>query len=69
MPVTTAADNIFFYFSEKTSLDISCESSACSDKIKKNLECPPLQILLGALKVNNPLKLNQSNVKTIKAGH
>ena len=32
MPVTTAADDNFFififYFSEKTSLDISCESSA-----------------------------------------
>ena len=24
-PLTTAADDIFFFFSEKTSLDISCE--------------------------------------------
>ena len=54
----------FFFFSEKTSLDISCELSAkqtvhmkCQDlfslKNKKNfLECPLLQILLGALRVN-----------------
>ena len=27
-PITTAADDIFFYFSEETSLGMSCESSA-----------------------------------------
>ena len=59
-PVTTAADDnfLFFYFSEKTSLDISYESSAwqmihmkCQDlvfsekkKKKKKLECRLLQI-------------------------
>ena len=65
-PITTAADNFFyFYFSEKTSIDISCESSAwqtihmkCQDlfslknKKKKFFECRLLQILLGALRVN-----------------
>ena len=53
-----------FYFSEKTSLDISCESSAwqsihmkCQDlfslkkKEKEKIECRLLQILLGALRV------------------
>ena len=67
-PITTAADNIFFiyfffYFSEKTSLDISCELSAwqtihmkCQDLFslknkKKNLECYLLQILLVTLRV------------------
>ena len=53
-PITTVADdiqNFFFYFSEKTSLDIPCESSAwqmihkeCQDlfslkKKKKNAVC------------------------------
>ena len=66
-PITTAAvDNFSFYFSEKTSLDISCESSAkqmihmkCQDlfslKHKKNpiFECRLLQILLGALRVKD----------------
>ena len=58
--VTTAA--FFFYFSEKTSLDISCELSAWqtihmkyqdlfSLKNKKKIECPLLQILLGALRI------------------
>ena len=55
----------FLYFPEKTSLDISCESSAwqmshmkCQDlfslkkKKKENLECRLLQILLGTLRVN-----------------
>ena len=65
VPITTAADDnslTFFYFSEKTSLDISCESSAkqtihmkCQDlfslKNKKKFECHLLQILLGALRV------------------
>ena len=64
-PITTAADDscFFFYFSEKTSLNISCESSAwqmihmkCQDLFspknnKKNFECCLLQILLGALRV------------------
>ena len=66
-PITTAADDnifYFFYFSEKTSLDISCESSAwqmihmkCQDLFslknkKKNLfGCRLQQILLGALQV------------------
>ena len=63
--ITTAADDscFFFYFSEETSLDISCESSAwqmihmkCRDLFslknnKKNFECCLLQILLGALRV------------------
>ena len=68
MPITAAADDNFFYFliffSEKTSLDISCESSAwlmihmkCQDffflKNKKKIECRLLQILLGALRVNS----------------
>ena len=63
---TTANDNfllLFFYFSEKTSLEISCESSAdshemsrlFSEKKKKKLECCLLQILLGALRVNQQL--------------
>ena len=64
-PNTTAAD-IFFFFSEKTSLDISCELSAwqtihmkCQDlfslKNKKKIffEYRLLQILLGALRVNS----------------
>ena len=56
-------DTFLVFFSEKTSLDISCESSAwqtihmkCQDLFslnnKKNLECRLLQILLGALRVN-----------------
>ena len=68
-PITTAAnDNFFFFFyylSEKTSLDISCESSADNShkisrlvfsekKKKKKFECRLLQILLGALRVNAP---------------
>ena len=56
--------NSFFYFSEKTSLDISCESSAwqmihmkCQDLFslnfkKKILGCRLLQILLGILRIN-----------------
>ena len=75
-PITTAADDIFFFylfiyfflFSEKTSLDVSCESSAwqtihmkCQDlfslkkkKKKKNIfECDLLQILLGTLRVKS----------------
>ena len=68
-PITTAADDnfvlFFFYFSEKTSLDISCESSAwqmihmkCQDlfslkkKKKKKIECRLLQILHGTLRFN-----------------
>ena len=67
-PVTAAADGnfYFFYFSEKTSHDISCELSAkqtvhmkCQDlfslknlKNKKKIECRLLQILHGALRVN-----------------
>ena len=63
VPITTAADDNFILFSEKTSLDISCESSAwqtihikCqglfSLKNKKIFfECRLLQILLGALRV------------------
>ena len=61
-PITTADNNFFYYFSEKTSLDISFESSAwqmihmkCQDlfslknnKNKKKFECHLLQILLGA---------------------
>ena len=64
--IKTAADDNFlfiYFFSEKTSLDISCELSACnshemsrlifSEKKKKNkFECHLLQILLGALWVN-----------------
>ena len=38
-PITTAADDIFeiffFNFSKKTSLDISCESSAKQKNLKK----------------------------------
>ena len=58
---TTFFFYFFLYFSEKTSLDISCESSAwqmihmkclsrlvISEKKKKNFECCLLQILLGA---------------------
>ena len=61
-PVTTAADEIFFYFffifSEKTSLDISCELSAkqtihmkCQDLFslknkRKNFECRLLKFCL-----------------------
>ena len=68
-PIPTAADDIFlfilFYFSEKTSLDISCDLSAwqmihmkCQDlfslKNRKNkLECRLLQILLGTLRVKS----------------
>ena len=69
-PVTTAADDkvfiYFFYFSEKTSLDISCELSAwqmihmkCQDlvslknKKKKKLECRLQQILFGALRLKH----------------
>ena len=61
---TTISFIFLFRFSDKTSLDISCESSAwqmihmkCQDlfslknKKKKNLECHLLQILLGALRV------------------
>ena len=71
-PIITAADDnfvylfiyLFFFFSEKTSLDISCESSAwqmihmkCLDLFslknnkKKKFECRLLQILLGAFRV------------------
>ena len=66
-PITTAADDIFFFFfqKKKTSLDISCESSAwqmihmkCQDLFplknkKKIFECCLLQILLSALRVSN----------------
>ena len=64
----------FFYFSEKTSLDISCELSAwqmihmkCQDlfslkkKIKKKIECHLLQILLGALRVKLHLVTTKEN--------
>ena len=69
-PITTAADDnfylfiyLFIYFSEKKSLDFSCESSTkqtihmksqdlFSLKIKKKkIECRLLQILLGDLRV------------------
>ena len=66
-PITTAADDIhkyfFIAFSEKISLDVSCESSArqrirmknqalfpSKDKSKK-LKCRLLQFLFGALRV------------------
>ena len=65
VPITTEQTTIlFFFFSEKTSLDISCESSArqtihmkCQDLFslkneKKIFECHLLQSLLGALWVN-----------------
>ena len=77
MPITTAADDSFFYyFLEKTSLDISCELSAwqmihmkCQDlfslKNKKNIfECCLLQILLGALR-DNALWANSADNKFI----
>ena len=69
-PITIAADDIFvmhifFFFSNKMSLDISCESSAwqtihmkCQDSFslknneKRKLICRLQQILLGALSVN-----------------
>ena len=52
----------FYYFSEKVSLDISCESSDSHEmsrlifskkkkKKKKKIDCRQLQILLGALRV------------------
>ena len=58
----------FFYFSEKTSLDISCESSAkqtihmkCQDmfplkkkKIKKFKKLSSAAVVTGALRVNSP---------------
>ena len=65
--ITTVADifiYFFFYFSEKTSIDISCESSAwqmihmkCQDLFslknnKKKIEYLLLQILLGTFRVN-----------------
>ena len=63
VPVTTAADNSFFFFFQRKQVDISCESSAmqmihmkCQDlfslKNKKKFECRLLQILLGVLRVN-----------------
>ena len=67
MPITTAADEIlnfsFYYFSEKISLNISCELSAkqtihmkyqywFSLKRKKKIEGHLLEILLGALRIN-----------------
>ena len=58
-PVTTAADDNFFYlffFSEKTNLDISDDSHEMSRLVfsenKKKSECRLLQILLCALRVN-----------------
>ena len=64
MPITTTADDIHKYFSEKIRLDVSSESSArqrihmknqvlfsSKDKNKK-LNCRLLQFLFGALLVN-----------------
>ena len=63
-PITTKADDNFDFFQKKTSLDISCESSAkqtihmkyqdlfsLRNKKIKNLEPGLLQILLGTLRV------------------
>ena len=68
-PITAAADNIlkyfFFNFPKKTSLDISCVSSAKQTihmkyqdlfslkNWKKKNKCRLLQILLGALRVKH----------------
>ena len=62
---------IYFFFYKKTSLDISCESSAkqmihmkfqdlFSLKNKKNSECRLLQILLGAFRVSHLLSLSKN---------
>ena len=71
-PITTKADNnfYFFYFLKKTSLNISCESSALADdshemsrlffseRLKiKILECHLLQILLGVLRVKTDIEV------------
>ena len=71
-PITTKADNNFdfFFFLKKIGLDISSESSAwqtihmkyqdlfsLKNKKIKILECPLLQIWLGALRVNNSILL------------
>ena len=84
MPITTAANDnfsFFFLYSEKTSLDISCESSAwqtihlkCQDlfslknkKTKKHFECRLLQILLCALKVNSEkMLINKSECRLLQ---
>ena len=75
-PIMTAADDIHKYFfhcfSEKIRLDVSCESFArqrihmknqallsLKDKIKQ-LKCPLLQVLFGALRVKCTRKFNAS---------
>ena len=69
--------NFLFIYFTKTSLDISCESSAwqtihmkCQDLFslknnKKNFECRLLQILLGALRVNKSSDITKVTPKNI----
>ena len=52
-PITTAADEnfiYFFYFSEKTSLDISCESSAWQ---KIHMKCQDLLALKKKIRMSS----------------